>query len=127
MSLPTLIVEDSPTIRDNLIAALGELTDVSVVATAESASQALALLAEHAGWELTVLDLFLKEGSGLAVLRAWQGRPAWQHILVLTNYPTAEIRRRCVELGADAVYDKSTELDAFFERCNAYARNRRHA
>jgi DNA-binding NarL/FixJ family response regulator len=125
MPLVTLLVEDNPTIRDNLIAALGELTDVSVVATADSATQALAVLAEHAGWELTVLDLFLKEGSGLTVLRACQGRPAWQHILILTNYPTAEIRRRCVELGADGVYDKSTELDAFFERCNAYARNRR--
>lgn len=128
MPLVTLLVEDSPTIRDNLIAALGELADVSIAATAESASEALAALEAHAdSWELAVVDLFLKEGSGLTVLRACQGRPPWRHVLVLTNYPTPEIRKRCLALGADGVFDKSTELEAFFDRCNAYARNRRQA
>jgi len=126
MPLITLLVEDSPTIRDNLMAALGELADVQVVATAETATEALSALDLHADhWELAVVDLFLKEGSGLTVLRACQQRAAWRHVLVLTNYPTPEIRRRCLALGADAVFDKSNELDAFFERCNAYARNRR--
>lgn len=67
-----------------------------------------------------IVDLFLKEGSGLSVLRAGQNRSPHQHILVLTNYPTAEIRRRCMDLGADGVYDKSTELEAFFDRCQSY-------
>jgi DNA-binding NarL/FixJ family response regulator len=126
MPLITLLVEDSPTIRENLTAALGELADVRIVATAESATEALAALEAYSdSWELAVVDLFLKEGSGLTVLRACQERPAWRHVLVLTNYPTPEIRRRCLALGADAVFDKSTELDAFFDRCNAYARNRR--
>ena len=40
--------------------------------------------------------------------------------MVLTNYPTPEMRRRCIALGADAVFDKSTELDAFFEHCHGY-------
>lgn len=41
-------------------------------------------------------------------------------MLVLTNNPTAEIRRRCLALGADGVFDKSTELDAFFDLCHSY-------
>jgi DNA-binding NarL/FixJ family response regulator len=62
----------------------------------------------------------LKEGSGLAVVRACQGRARDRHLIVLTNYPSPEMRRRCLALGADAVFDKSTELDAFFAHCLAY-------
>ena len=123
MSLVTILVEDNPAIRESLLAAMDELTDLEVVATAETAAQAAsALQAFDESWDLAVVDLFLKQGSGLTVLKACQGRPAKRHVLVLTNYPTPDIRRRCLELGADAVYDKSTELEAFFARCNDYAR-----
>lgn len=122
MSLVTILVEDNPAIRENLLAAMDELADVEVVATAETASQAAsALKAYNERWDLAVVDLFLKQGSGLAVLKACQKRPPSRHVLVLTNYPTPEIRKRCLALGADAVYDKSTELEAFFDRCNSYA------
>jgi DNA-binding NarL/FixJ family response regulator len=40
-------------------------------------------------------------------------------VVVLTNYPTQEMRRRCLALGADAVFDKSNELEAFFEYCSS--------
>lgn len=123
MSLVTILVEDNPAIRESLLAAMDELTDLDVVATAETATQAArALAAYDENWDLAVVDLFLKQGSGLTVLRACQKRPPDRHVLVLTNYPTPEMRKRCMELGADAVYDKSTELEAFFDRCNDYAR-----
>ncbi len=128
MSLVTILVEDSKAIRDSLLAAMTELTDVEVVAMAETAVDANSALETFRDrWELAVVDLFLKQGSGLAVLRACRERPSNRHVLVLTNYLTPEIRKRCLELGADAVFDKSTELEAFFEKCNAYANNGRHA
>ena len=40
-----------------------------------------------------------------------------QRVVVLTNYATPDIRARCLELGADAVFDKSNELDDFFAYC----------
>ncbi|SFN25670.1 response regulator [Variovorax sp. OV329] len=123
MSLVTILVEDNQAIRENLLAAMDELTDLDVVATAETAAQAAcALDAYSQSWDLAVVDLFLKQGSGLTVLKACQERPPDRHVLVLTNYPTPDIRRRCMDLGADAVFDKSTELEAFFDRCNDYAR-----
>ncbi|MDM0114854.1 response regulator [Variovorax sp. J22R133] len=123
MPLITILVEDSKTIRDSLMAAMAELSEVEVVATAETPSEAAAAFEEFKdSWRLAVVDLFLKEGSGLSILRACQERPAGRHVVILTNYATPDIRRRCVALGADAVFDKSTELEAFFELCNAYAR-----
>jgi len=119
MPLKTILVEDSKTIRENLIPAMEDLADVEVIAVAETASEALTLLALHASaWHLAIVDMFLREGSGLTVVRACQAREAWQRVVVLSNYATAEIRRRCTELGADAVFDKSNEIEAFLDYCN---------
>ncbi|SEK16870.1 MULTISPECIES: response regulator [unclassified Variovorax] len=118
MPLATVLIEDSPTIRSNLIPALQDLAGAEIVGVAETASEAVAVLeALGDGWQLAVVDLFLREGSGVTVLRAFQGRLPRQRMVVLTNYPTTEIRRRCLDVGADAVFDKSTELESFFEWC----------
>ena len=120
MPLTTILIEDNETIRDNLIPAMAELADIEVIAIAQTSSEALVALEQHGdGWDLAVVDLFLKEGSGLTALRACQNRPSHQTVVVLTNYPTQEMRRRCLALGADAVFDKSNELEAFFEYCSS--------
>ena len=92
-----------------------------------TATEAKEALDQWAGkWQLIVVDLFLREGSGLEVLQALRQmslpRSPIQHVYVLTNYATADMRRRCAQLGADGVYDKSTELEAFFDRCVALRR-----
>ncbi|MGJ7512418.1 response regulator [Variovorax sp. GT1P44] len=121
MPLNTILIEDSETIRENLIPTLAELANARVIAVATTSAEAIEALDRHAKeWELAVVDLFLKEGSGMSVLRAARDRSPLQHMLVLTNYPTAEIRRRCMDLGADGVFDKSTELEAFFDLCMSY-------
>lgn len=116
MTSRAILVEDSATIRETLIPAMHELADIDVVATAETVIEALAA-SDHCEWRLMVLDLFLKEGSGLTVLERLRHRSPQQRIVVLTNYATADIRERCTRLGANAVFDKSTELDAFFDDC----------
>ncbi|MBS0452724.1 MAG: response regulator [Proteobacteria bacterium] len=121
MPLITILVEDNQTIRDSLIPTLAELGGMKVVATADTAATALAALQEYRNtWQVAVVDLFLREGSGLTVVRACQRRLEFQHVLVLTNYATSEMRKRCLALGADGVFDKSTELEMFFAQCNAY-------
>jgi hypothetical protein len=39
--------------------------------------------------------------------------------VVLSNYATADMRKRCAQLGADVVFDKSNEIDALIEYCIA--------
>jgi CheY-like chemotaxis protein len=119
MSLITFLVEDNKTIRDNLVPALEDLVNGRVVGFAETESDALAWLAAHPDdWQLLIVDLFLKEGSGLGVLAGCKTRSAGQRVVVLSNYVTVDIRARCEALGADAVFDKSRDLDAFIEYCN---------
>jgi DNA-binding NarL/FixJ family response regulator len=118
MALITYLAEDNQIIRDNLIDTLEEIAHVQVVAHAVTQAEASRWLTLHDGtWHLAIVDLFLKEGSGLGVLAGCRHREPYQKVVVLTNYATPEIRRRAAELGADAVFDKTTELDALLAYC----------
>ncbi len=118
MPLLAILVEDNKTIQGELIPTLEELADVTVVAVAETADDALVALREHEDeWTVATVDMFLRAGSGLDVVRAVQDRGERERVVVLTNYATPDIRSRCLSLGADAVFDKSTELASLFEYC----------
>ena len=118
MRLRTYIVEDNPTIRENLIGTLEELASIDAVGTGETENEGKAWLASPGrDWDLAIVDLFLKQGSGLGVLAACRDRQPSQKVVVLSNYATADIRHRCAQLGVDAVFDKSNEIDALVEYC----------
>jgi DNA-binding NarL/FixJ family response regulator len=120
--LKTYIVEDSAVIRENLIAALEEMAPIDVVGVAEdetTAVQWLSTITNNA--DLVIVDLFLKTGSGLGVLRAADSVPAQRTLVVLSNHATPEIRRKCSELGASRIFDKSNELEALMRYCERLA------
>jgi two-component system, OmpR family, response regulator len=110
------IVEDSSTIRENLIETLQELAQVEPVGTTESEHEARRWLAQN-DWDLAVIDLFLREGSGMNVLDACRRRRPGQRVVVLSNHSSRDVRWRCMQLGADAVFDKSTELELLVDYC----------
>jgi DNA-binding NarL/FixJ family response regulator len=118
------VVEDSPIIRQNLIATLEELLDVEIVGLAEDEQGAVEWI-RHDGatrvCDLMIIDLFLKSGTGMEVLRHARTLRPHTHLAVLTNYATAEMRRRCEALGADRVFDKSAELEDLLAYCDDLA------
>jgi DNA-binding NarL/FixJ family response regulator len=116
MTFRAFIVEDSSTIRDNLIDTLRELAGVEPVGTAEAEHEAKRWLARN-DWDLAIIDLFLREGSGLNVLESLRQRKPHQKIAVLSNHSSRDVRWRCQQLGADACFDKSTELEALVDYC----------
>ena len=121
-SLRCFIVEDSAIIRNNLIATLEEMLAVSVVGSAEDEHSALPWLRDPAAaCDLMIVDIFLKSGSGLAVLREARALRPQARLAVLTNYATADMRRRCEQLGADRVFDKSAELEELLAYCGELA------
>lgn len=118
MKLKTYIVEDNPTIRENLIATLEELASVESVGIAETEDDGKSWLMQNDnGWDLAIVDLFLRQGSGLGVLAACRARQPHQRMVVLSNYATPDVRMRCAQLGVDAVFDKSNEIDALVDYC----------
>jgi DNA-binding NarL/FixJ family response regulator len=120
--LKTYIVEDSQVIRENLVATLEELAAVIVVGAAEDERTAVQWLtvASHEV-DLVIIDIFLKSGSGLGVLRAARELARPLTLVVLSNYATQDMRRKCLDLGADRVFDKSNEIDALILYCSGVA------
>ena len=116
------IVEDSPVILDSLVAMLEELVPVKVVGSAADESSAVSWLTEPANhYDLVIIDIFLKRGSGLGVLKAVHGKAPDSHLVVLSNYATPDMRRKCLQLGADRVFDKSNDIDALVQYCDRLA------
>ena len=114
------LVEDSPVIRDSLVAALEDLAPVKVVGCApDEASASLWLTEQGHACDLVIVDIFLKQGSGLGVLKTLQDRRRELKAIVLSNYATPDIRRRCNDLGADRVFDKSDQIDDLISYCAA--------
>jgi DNA-binding NarL/FixJ family response regulator len=116
--LRTFIVEDSSVIRESLIAALEEMVPLKVIGEAEDGPTALRWLDDsHNACDLVIIDIFLRMGSGMDVLRALDERKHAADRVVLTNYATPDIRSRCAGLGASRVFDKSSEIDELVEYC----------
>ena len=93
--LKAFIVEDSPVIRENLVAALEEMAPIRVVGNAEDESAAIGWLSQRENQcDLVVVDIFLKSGSGLGVLKAAAKLPAPTKLVVLSNYATPDMRRK---------------------------------
>ena len=120
--LKAFVVEDSPVIRENLIAALEELAPVKVVGTAIDQAGAVQWLTNpDNACDIAIIDIFLRHGSGIDVLRALHRAQVTFERVVLTNYATPDIRRQCLELGASRVFDKSGEIDALMDHCLSLA------
>ena len=117
--LKAFIVEDSPVILENLVATLEELAQIEVVGSVADEAGAVRWMSRDpdASADLFIVDIFLRSGTGLGVLQAAQKLGLRARRVVLTNYATEEMRRRCASLGAERVFDKSRELDDLIAYC----------
>jgi two-component system, OmpR family, response regulator len=117
--LQAYVVEDNATIRENLVGTLEELTCVKVAGTSATENEALAWLDENTErWDILIVDLFLKQGSGMHLAQRIARRRPGQKVVVFSNYINANVRKRCAQLGVDAVFDKSTEIDSLVDYCS---------
>ena len=113
LKMQILLIEDSPLLRRLLTESLVEIEGVQVCGYAETEVQALEQL-EDKIVDLAIVDIELSQGSGVGVLRALQKDPeryGYPKKVVFTNYSHSAMRQRCQELGIDAFFDKSLEMD----------------
>ena len=111
--LKVALVEDSERIRARLAETLAEIPNVVVAFAAETEGEAVRLMASEP-WDVLILDLQLKVGTGLGVLKAMQGLLSREPrtAIVLTNYGFRQYRDRALALGAKYFFDKARDLDA---------------
>lgn len=85
---------------------------------AETEAQAKDWLAANPnGWDLLLIDIFLREGTGAGVVRHCRDRDATQCVFVMTSNPIAHIIAHCMHLGADDAYNKMTDHEQMTAHC----------
>ncbi|MDP3766967.1 MAG: response regulator transcription factor [Dehalococcoidia bacterium] len=114
------IVDDSDIIRERLTRKLREEAGVCVVGEATDARAGVALVGrEHP--DVVILDLRMPEGGGFRLLEGIKDVRPHPTTVVMTNVPYSAFRRRCLELGAEHFYDKSTEFERIGDVVRALA------
>lgn len=108
MDLRVFVVEDIERMHGLLRELFASIGGFDVVATATTEAEALLWLKENpGGWDLAVVDLVLDQGSGMNVIRRCREDPAGGRVVVFSSYVTPGVHQHCLDLGADAVFDKS--------------------
>lgn len=105
-----LIADDSSAVRERLVTMLADLKGVEVIGQAQNVEEAIAsirLLKPKA----VILDIRMPGGSGINVLQAIKLEAPSPVVIILTNYPYLQYRKKCLEAGADFFFDKSTEFN----------------
>src|SRR3954466_8654707 len=97
--LRVFLVEDSPALRERLIDFLAEPGKVDVIGFADTEAEAVRRLsAEQVN--VAIVDLGLKEGTGIGVIESLVAGEPQPIIVVLTNYSFPEFEIACRERGA---------------------------
>ena len=108
-----VIVEDSALVARRIEEAITVIPNVVVVATATSEAEARTVLGA-CRWDFLILDLQLREGNGLNVLRSIQSdaQDAPRQVAVVTTFASAACARESLALGASYFFDKAHDLPA---------------
>ena len=111
---PVFIVDDSPVVRDRLVAMISELPNVEVVGQADIAFEAIDSIRQLRP-AVVVLDISMPGGSGMYVLESIKKERPGPTVIMLTNFAHEQYRQKCLQLGADYFFDKTTEFERVTE------------
>ncbi len=98
-SIQLMVVEDHSIVRLGLVALLDTVPDFQVVAQADTAEQAIALFRQHQP-QVTLMDLRLKNSSGVTAILGIRQFDPMARIIVLTTFDGDEDIYKALQAGA---------------------------
>jgi YesN/AraC family two-component response regulator len=110
MFMRVLIVDDSTIIVHRLTDLISGIEGLECIGQAKSAQDAIDVILDLKP-DMIILDIRLENGNGIDVLRAIRTQKPDRVVIVLTNYPYPQYRKKCMELGANYFLDKVTDID----------------
>jgi DNA-binding NarL/FixJ family response regulator len=107
--MKVFLIEDALQVRKRLRALLQTVPGVTVVGDAESVTGGInGVLGSDA--DIVLLDLRLTDGTALDVLPELKAQRPALHVIVLSNFSSAQHRQACFAAGGDVFLDKSHEF-----------------
>ena len=121
--MKVLIVDDSKIVCEGLRQMLTDIPDVEVVGQANDARDAITAISAYEP-DVVILDIRLPGKSGIEVLKDIRDKKLPIRVIMLTNYPYPQYRKKCEELGADYFIDKVTEIEKVTEVIEQLVKNK---
>lgn len=103
-------VDDSATISDHIKTVLDTIDGVSFLGHAFEVSEAIELIESQLP-DVVLLDIILKEESGIDLLVSIKNNYPSIEVIILSNHSEQFYKSKCKELGASFFLDKSYEFD----------------
>lgn len=103
-------VDDSETILNHIKLMLDSIEDVNYYGHAFTISEATHLIETHLP-DVVLLDLMLKEESGIELLEHIKSSYPSIDVIILSNHSELFYKNKCKALGAKYFLDKSYEFD----------------
>ena len=94
-----LLVDDHPLVREWLGSLINQQPDLVVCGEAESAAEALRFLGAQSP-DLAIVDLSLKEGSGLELIKTIKSNYPYVAVIVLSMHDEKHYAERAIRAGA---------------------------
>jgi len=111
-----LIVDDSDLIQERIAAICSEVENIGIIYQARDSEEAYWQFNLYSP-DVVILDIHIPGDNGIKVLENLRKNSQKVKIIILTNYPYDQYRKRCMELGADYFFDKSGDLNKIPEIC----------
>lgn len=100
-----MVVDDSPRFLRTVVSFLSQFKAVDVVATANSASEALQTV-DRLRPDLVLMDFHMPLANGLETMQQIRRRFPSTRVIIVTGYDSAELREASLESGAMAFIPK---------------------
>ena len=106
-----IIADDSEILRSRLVEMLNEIKGIEVVAEAKDTREAVeAIRAYHP--DVVIMDIRMPGNDGIVAIETIKkGKRNKPKIIVFTNYPYLQYRKRCMDAGADFFFYKALEFE----------------
>lgn len=119
-----LVIDDSKLLRDRLIKILTNLYIQVVIYEADNIQDGYELFCSEKP-EIIILDVALPGSSGITLLEKIKKRNSYAAVIMLTNYPSSQFKKICLELGADHFLDKTKDFKEVPTIIESYINNLR--
>lgn len=117
------IADDSEILRERLVETLSEIEGVEIVGQEGNPVKVIEAV-ERFKPDLVILDIQMPGGNGILALEKIKKMEDPPIVIMFTNYPYLQYRKRCFDSGADYFFYKSTEfeklIDVIRESTKAY-------
>lgn len=117
-----LIADDSEILRRHLRSILAEIPGIVLVAEAATTEEAISAVQHHKP-DLVILDIRMPGEGGINALKTIRELAPHTQVIIFTDYPYPQYRKKCLEEGTSYFFEKSTELEKMIELIRQFAKS----